>query len=94
MLSKLSLKKDPHLIKLLATYKLKNKYHFLFPYAQFNLRMYWARNSLLEWEKTKVLWALEQLLGLASALHVIHEFNDHKWLNGSRSCVNIDVIPR
>jgi serine/threonine protein kinase len=89
MLSKLSLKKDPHLIKLLATYKLKNKYHFLFPYAKFNLRMYWEKNSLLEWEKTKVLWALEQLLGLTSALHVIHEFRTTYPLGSDRTDLEV-----
>jgi serine/threonine protein kinase len=85
MLSKLTLKKDPHLIKLLATYKFKNKYHFLFPFAKFNLRQYWEKNSLLEWEKTNVLWALEQLLGLASALHVIHEFSTAYPLGSDRT---------
>jgi serine/threonine protein kinase len=89
MLSKLTLKKDPHLIKLLATYKLKNKYHFLFPYAKLNLRMYWAENSLLEWRETKVLWALEQLLGLASALHVIHEFRTAYPLGSDRTDLGV-----
>ncbi|PMD54054.1 kinase-like protein [Hyaloscypha bicolor E] len=85
MLSKLTLKKDPHLIKLLATYKFKNKYHFLFPFAKLNLREYWEKNSLLKWEKTEVLWALEQLLGLASALHVIHEFKTAYPLGSDRT---------
>jgi serine/threonine protein kinase len=74
MLSKLTLRKDPHLIELLTTYKFKGHFHFLFPYAKLNLRMYWKENRVLEWRKTEVLWILQQLLGLATALHVIHEF--------------------
>ncbi|PMD46645.1 kinase-like protein [Hyaloscypha variabilis F] len=73
MLSKLALTKDPHLIRLLATYKFKNQYHFLFPFAKFNLKTYW-KNFQLDWEKKAVFWVIRQLLGLASALHVIHEF--------------------
>jgi serine/threonine protein kinase len=74
MLSKLALKNDPHLIKLLATYRFKGHYHFLFLYAKLSLRQYWAQNPVLPWERGKVLWTIEQFLGLASALDVIHEF--------------------
>ena len=74
MLSQLALKNEPHLIKLLATYKFKGSYHLLFPYAKLNLRLYWRLNPAPNWERTRALWFLEQLLGLASALHVIHDF--------------------
>ncbi|KAN0106071.1 kinase-like protein [Hyaloscypha variabilis] len=73
MLSKLALTKDPHLIRLLATYKFNNQYHFLFPYANLNLKRYW-KHFQLDWEKKEVFWVIQQLRGLASALHVIHEF--------------------
>ena len=74
MLSQLTLKKDKHLIRLLATYTFKNRYHFLFPYADHNLRSYWKAH-VLEWKKEEVFWVLKQLLGLASALHVSLNFS-------------------
>jgi hypothetical protein len=76
MLSQLALKNDPHLIRLLATYKFNNQYHFLFSYADCNLRSYWE-NHVLNWEaEEKVFWVLQQLLGLASALHVSLNFSE------------------
>lgn len=74
MLNKLTLKRDPHLIKLLTTYEFKGHYHFMFPYAKLNLRMYWKNNRVLEWKRNAALWTIEQMLGLATALYVIHEF--------------------
>ncbi|KAE9370832.1 kinase-like protein [Stipitochalara longipes BDJ] len=73
MLSKLALKRHQHLIRLLATYKFREQYHFLFRYADLNLKTYWE-NFRLDWRNNEVSWVLKQLLGLASALHAIHEF--------------------
>ena len=74
MLSQLARKKDKHLIRLLATYTFQNQYHFLFAYANHNLKSYWEKYELNWKAKEDVFWVLQQLLGLASALHVIHEF--------------------
>jgi serine/threonine protein kinase len=74
MLSELTLKNHPNLVRLLATYKFKERYHLLCPYANSNLRMYWMQNRKPSWDIETTLWTLEQLWGLASALDVIHNF--------------------
>jgi serine/threonine protein kinase len=74
MLSQLTLKKHPHLVRLLITYTFKGRFHLLYPYAQSNLRDYW-RNQPQPVERDTYLWALQQIRGLASALHQIHNFS-------------------
>lgn len=73
MLSRLTLRKHPHLVKLLATYKLDGQYHLIFPYAQSNLRAYWDSTGSPCWNQASCLWFVEQLKGLASGLEMIHE---------------------
>jgi serine/threonine protein kinase len=63
-----------HLIKLLATYLLKEHYHFIFPCAQANLRNYWEMRKHPTFDRVTLLWSLRQMYGLASALELIHTF--------------------
>jgi serine/threonine protein kinase len=64
----------PHLIKLLATYRQKQKYHLMFPYANANLRNYWEERPFPDFDDTTVLWSMKQMTGMASALLNIHNF--------------------
>jgi serine/threonine protein kinase len=69
----LTMKEHRHLVKLLATYKYKGKYHLLFPYADLNLRQFWERPVQPDNLKT-FKWSLEQMRGLASAVNTIHNY--------------------
>ncbi|TVY81366.1 Serine/threonine-protein kinase dkf-1 [Lachnellula suecica] len=73
-LIKLSKRNHPHLMKLLATYKLKRQYHLIFPYAKENLREYWASIDIPFWNLDTTIWFLRQIRGLVSALDTIHNF--------------------
>ena len=74
MLIALAQRQHKHLIKLLATYKFRGQYHFMFPFANSNLRQYWGQKEPHESQET-LTWVLNQMQGLASALHVIHNFH-------------------
>jgi serine/threonine protein kinase len=74
MLKALGNYKHPHLIKLYATYKIKNVYHLIFPFADDNLRSYWDRNKDPRVDPDIVIWTLNQMRGLASGLNAIHNF--------------------
>ncbi|KAE9370829.1 kinase-like protein [Stipitochalara longipes BDJ] len=80
MLSQLTLKNHPHLVRLLITYTYKGKFHLLYPYAQCNLRDYW-RKQAKPGERDTCLWALQQICGLASALNQIHNFSTKPDMN-------------
>ncbi len=75
MLRDLSLCHHPHLIKLLATYTFHNKYHLLFPWADYDLRKFWRFTSIPQWNRETAYWAVEQMKGLISAVNAIHHFN-------------------
>lgn len=62
-------------MKLLATYKFKNQYHLVFPYAKENLREYWESVDIPYWNKETTFWFLRELCGLVAALNVIHNFD-------------------
>lgn len=74
ILEKLGPENHPHLIKLLATYRQKQKYHLLFPFATSNLRKYWDDHPLPTFDERTVLWSLAQMTGIASGLGLIHDF--------------------
>jgi serine/threonine protein kinase len=63
-----------HLVTVLATFTLKNRFHFLFPYAEYALDQYWRdkvpQPSL---DLATVQWFSKQCLGLIEAMHTIHE---------------------
>ena len=67
-------KDHPHLIKLLATYEIGNKFHLMFPYANANLRKYWEDHATPSFDANTVLWSLRQMSGIASGLSLIHNF--------------------
>lgn len=73
MLSALNAHSHKHIIKLLATYKLKGKYYLIFPLAHGNLRDHWDAISMPFWNRDTYLWVLKQIIGVVSALEVIHE---------------------
>lgn len=66
--------KHPHLINLLATYRHRQKYHLMFPYADANLRKYWDDRLSPSFDAKTVYWSLKQMTGIADALHRIHNF--------------------
>ncbi|KAF4625216.1 hypothetical protein G7Y89_g12953 [Cudoniella acicularis] len=74
MLTALAQNEHHHLIKLLATYKFRGQYHFMFPYANSNLRQYWEQKKP-HWSYETLNWILKQMHGIASALHAIHNFH-------------------
>ncbi|KAB8203329.1 kinase-like domain-containing protein [Aspergillus parasiticus] len=65
----------PHLINLLCTFNFHEDNHLVFPYADENLREYWKRTRLPEWDSQNILWLLKQMVGIASGLSVIHKLN-------------------
>lgn len=67
-------RKHPHLIKLLATYKKDEQYHFIFPYANANLRDYWNEVSEPIFDEQTVFWSVRQMIGIVDALQLIHNF--------------------
>jgi serine/threonine protein kinase len=83
MLSVLNRKNHRHLVKLLATYKYKHKYHLLFPFARANLRALWTFVAMPQWDRATFLWVISQLSGLVSALHLVHNFPTGKHPLGS-----------
>ena len=62
-----------HIIKLLASYSFRGKHHFLFHWADKDLRRYWE-DSEQPPKLTSVMmeWSLRQMRGLASGLDAIH----------------------
>ncbi|KAL4748706.1 hypothetical protein BDW72DRAFT_179872 [Aspergillus terricola var. indicus] len=68
--------RHPHLIELLFTFRKKDKYHLVFPWADGNLKDYWERNPIPELTRALLLWSLEQMAGIASGLVRLHEFTN------------------
>ncbi|TVY48835.1 Serine/threonine-protein kinase [Lachnellula occidentalis] len=62
----------PHLVRLLATYRYRNRYYLLFPFAKLNLRNYWESKPLPDFTESMILWSLHQCKAIASGLHLIH----------------------
>jgi serine/threonine protein kinase len=73
MLKVVSKLKHRHLLELLMTYKLKGRYHLVFPYAKYNLRQFWNSVPIVDNAET-VAWSLQQMRGIASGLEQIHCF--------------------
>lgn len=78
MLNSIAQKNHRHIVKLLATYRYRNKYHLLFPWAPCNLRVYWATNHNPGWNRKSTLWMLGQLEGLTCGLYEVHHFKIDK----------------
>jgi len=62
-----------HIVPLLATFEHKNSYHLLFPWANANLRRYWAMFPNPWIDRRYCLWVAQQCKGLARGLSIIHE---------------------
>jgi len=68
--------KNPHLVQLLATYRLNGYYYMLFPYAKSNLRNYWKDNPEPLFAKTTIKWVANQCKALTHGLLRIHKYSD------------------
>ncbi|KAE8443567.1 hypothetical protein EG329_001729 [Mollisiaceae sp. DMI_Dod_QoI] len=84
ILRDLAVRGHPHQIELLATYKFKDNYHFMFPFANTNLRRYWDDTEMPHWNRDTYSWFLflHQIRGLTSGLNTIHNFEtelDLRW---------------
>lgn len=64
--------KHPHLISLLAVWHQDNSNFLLFPWANGNLREFWANNAQPDNDPSLVRWMARQCLGLVEALRKIH----------------------
>lgn len=61
-----------HLIKLLATFRFRDSYYLVFPWADGDLLDLWKRNPDPANLKARLKWASKQFLELAEALSLIH----------------------
>lgn len=84
VLRELTKRSHPHIVKLLATYRLQGQYYLLFPWASSNLRTYCQNNPEPKWDKESVLWSIRQMEGIASGLTTIHNFGTQATPNLSR----------
>lgn len=67
---------EQRLISLLFTFKHRNQYHLVFPWADANLAQFWERfYSAADPPRDRDLacWVARELLGLAQGLYAIHE---------------------
>lgn len=65
----------PHIVPLLATYRMEGKYHFVFPSANSDLAMFWQNQPRPSIDKRTLEWFGGQMKGLADALYTIHGEN-------------------
>ncbi|KAG5810596.1 hypothetical protein H9Q74_005733 [Fusarium xylarioides] len=65
----------PHIVPLLASYRMESKYHFVFPSADCDLAMYWRNQPKPLNDKRTLEWFGGQLRGLADALTTVHGQN-------------------
>ncbi|KAF5675144.1 CMGC kinase [Fusarium denticulatum] len=80
MLKRFSGLSHPNIITLLATYTLNNRFHFIFPAAEYDLLMYWKIHpgplvSPATANSEGLLWLSGQIRNLVGALAHIHEGN-------------------
>jgi serine/threonine protein kinase len=64
--------KEPHLIKLLLTFRHGEKFYLLFEWADGSLEKFWEFNTIKQPTSLTERWAAEQCLGLARAVSRIH----------------------
>ncbi|KAF4500984.1 serine threonine kinase [Fusarium agapanthi] len=65
----------PHIVPLLASYRMESKYHLVFPSADCDLAMYWRNHPRPSDDKRAVEWFGGQMRGLADALSTVHGQN-------------------
>ncbi|CCT73317.1 uncharacterized protein FFUJ_09998 [Fusarium fujikuroi IMI 58289] len=68
----------PHIVPLLASYRVENKYHLVFPSADCDLAMFWRNQPRPSIDKCTLEWFGGQMRGLADALYTIHGGNDQE----------------
>ncbi len=73
ILRRVSRRPHTHLIALLATYRYREHYHLVFPWAEDNLETFWRRTTPQQNDAT-ARWLAEQCRGLASGLATIHQY--------------------
>ena len=67
---------DKHLVEHLAICENGSRYYVIFPWADGgNLRQFWELEDSRGRTPSLVLWALQQMLGLAGALKALHSVN-------------------
>ncbi|KAM0232324.1 hypothetical protein ACHAP5_010754 [Fusarium lateritium] len=62
----------PHIVPLFASYREKNQYNLVFPWADCDLATFWRLNPRPLHDKRTLVWAGRQMMGLADALSVVH----------------------
>ncbi|KAI8626141.1 kinase-like protein [Xylariaceae sp. FL1651] len=62
----------PHLLRLLATYSQAGSYYLIFQWADSDLRAFWEQNPGPLPVPTSSRWMLDQCLGIAKGLRLIH----------------------
>ncbi|KAL5605740.1 hypothetical protein FOVSG1_005887 [Fusarium oxysporum f. sp. vasinfectum] len=65
----------PHIVPLLASYRMESKYHLVFPLANCDLAMYWRSEPKPSNDKRTLEWFGSQMRGLADALSTVHGKN-------------------
>ncbi|KAF5672848.1 serine threonine kinase [Fusarium circinatum] len=66
----------PHIVPLLASYRMEGKYHFVFPLAICDLATYWRTQSRPRNDRRGLEWFGGQMRGLADAVSTIHGQKD------------------
>ncbi|KAF5588093.1 serine threonine kinase [Fusarium pseudocircinatum] len=68
----------PHIVPLLASYRMEGRYHFVFPLADWDLAMYWRSEPKPSNDRRTLEWFGGQLRGLADAVSMIHGQKDQE----------------
>ncbi|KAI1349746.1 kinase-like protein [Xylaria sp. FL0043] len=61
-----------HLVELLGTFEYRDSYYLIFHWAVDDLAMFWKKNASSTLDPNMSLWALQQCLGIAEGLQLIH----------------------
>ncbi|KAK3379703.1 kinase-like domain-containing protein [Lasiosphaeria ovina] len=85
---------NPHLIKHMATYEVRgadgSEYYIIFPWADGgDLRNFWETKTKSPRTPELVVWSLEQMLGIATAIQHLHQ-----GFPGKTHCRHGDLKPR
>ncbi|KAF9770499.1 hypothetical protein IL306_011959 [Fusarium sp. DS 682] len=84
----------PHIVSILASYRMEDRFHLVFPLARCDLAMYWSIESpFFDWETIE--WFGGQFRGLADALTTIHRgYRDSEELGPDIYGVHGDIKPQ
>ncbi|KAI1123388.1 kinase-like domain-containing protein [Nemania abortiva] len=64
--------RHPHLVKLLGTFKYRDSYYLIFRWAVDDLKTFWQNSPFPNPDATRSTWTLQQCLGIAKGLQLIH----------------------